>query len=285
MRINDLMYWIRERHSIYLKKQAGKPKPWTKDKILQQYRFCCVYRELDKVTTWIRQNWRAPNEDHPDVWFAMAIARLINWPDTLAELKFPIPWKPMHFMKVLNNRRACGEKVYTGAYMIHADGEQGYSKPDYQALKVFNPMWKQRAEIRPRDGDTLASFYDRLSTCQDMGSFMAGQVIADAKFTGPLRWAQDWWTWAISGPGSRKGLNIVLGRDSKAKWKESEWKKEFDKLYPVVRAKVEKLEMPGISAQDCQNALCEFSKYWRVQHGGSPPRSRYPGLPESGKLF
>mgnify|MGYP001618840079 CR=1 FL=1 len=32
-------YWIKERHSVYLKKQAGKLKPWTDDKIIQSYYF------------------------------------------------------------------------------------------------------------------------------------------------------------------------------------------------------------------------------------------------------
>ena len=48
--------YIDERHFIYLKRQDGKTFPWTQDKILQTYSFCNVYRELDKVTIWIRKN-------------------------------------------------------------------------------------------------------------------------------------------------------------------------------------------------------------------------------------
>ena len=32
--VDRLIYWIRERHNIYLRRKAGKPKPWTDDEIL-----------------------------------------------------------------------------------------------------------------------------------------------------------------------------------------------------------------------------------------------------------
>jgi hypothetical protein len=43
-----------------------------------------------------------------------------------------------------------------------------------------------------------------------MGSFQSGQVLANLKY-GQLKSAADWWTFAASGPGSRRGLNRVLG--------------------------------------------------------------------------
>jgi len=32
-----LVYWIREREAIRLKKEAGQPRPWTDDEILDTY--------------------------------------------------------------------------------------------------------------------------------------------------------------------------------------------------------------------------------------------------------
>ena len=48
--LNRLVYFITEREAIRLKKEAGEPKPWTSDPILQQYRFCNVRRMDDKVS-------------------------------------------------------------------------------------------------------------------------------------------------------------------------------------------------------------------------------------------
>ncbi|HAT63685.1 MAG TPA: hypothetical protein DCS66_03655, partial [Flavobacteriaceae bacterium] len=72
--------YINERHSIYLKRQKRDPFPWTEDEILQTFSFCNVFRELDTVTIWLRQNWREPYADHPNLPFAMSMARQINWP-------------------------------------------------------------------------------------------------------------------------------------------------------------------------------------------------------------
>lgn len=48
MRVADLMKFASERHLIYKRREAGQPKPWTKDKILRTFRFTNMYRELDR---------------------------------------------------------------------------------------------------------------------------------------------------------------------------------------------------------------------------------------------
>ncbi len=47
---NDILLFINERMRIYERKAKGEIKPYTKDKILSDYRFCNIYRELDKQT-------------------------------------------------------------------------------------------------------------------------------------------------------------------------------------------------------------------------------------------
>ena len=89
--VQRLFAFCKERQSIYKKKMAGKKPPWTNDEILRDYRFCNIYREQDKVTVWIRDNWRDPHNDDPELWFAMCIARLLNRPDSLAVLEWPVP--------------------------------------------------------------------------------------------------------------------------------------------------------------------------------------------------
>lgn len=280
---DDFVRFVIERHNIYLRRKAGQEKPWTNDKILQSYRFCNVYRELDTVTKWIRDNWRAPNFHERDVWFAMVVARLVNWPDSLAEFSKNGPvktWRPNWFVDALNDRAARGEKVYTGAYMVRADA-QGYGqragKPAYHADCVLTPMWERRAELRPRKDDTLASFHARLMTCKDMGSFMAGQVVCDTKYTASLNLATDWWDWAASGPGSKRGLNRVCGNDNiNEKWREEHWLQVLQELRLMLNERLPR-HWEKLHAQDVQNCLCEFDKYERVRNGEGRPRALYNG--------
>ena len=277
MRTEALFMWIAERHSIYLKKEAGEPKPWTTDSILQRYRFCNSYRELDKVTQWIAEHWRDNHYDNPEVWFAMTVARLVNWPDTLEELGYPVPFDPMHFIEVLERRKQAKEKVFTGVYIVPA--KAGFaSKARYIASEVLNPMWCQRNDIT-ESAHSLADFHAQLTKYNGMGSFLAGQVVCDTKYTKLLVNSVDWADWACSGPGSKRGLNRVMNYPVDQSWQESMWLDTMLDLRRQIKPLVANVGMQEIHMQDLQNCLCEFDKYERVRLGEGKPRNGYPGKP------
>jgi hypothetical protein len=192
--------FIRERHAVYHRRAAGNPRPWTDDPILREYSFCNIYREFDRTTRWIAENWRTPHATDPDLFFAMGIARLVNLPETLAELGYPVPWNAEHFLAVLGDRKARDERMYSGAYILGTGGRGGYGeKPDYQAQAIFAPLWRARDRLRPRAGESLREFHNRLGDFHGMGGFITAQVIADLKYAEPLRSALDWETYAASG--------------------------------------------------------------------------------------
>lgn len=268
---------MKEREAIRVKKEAGKDKPWTDDEILQRYRFCNVHREDDRVTKWITEHWRDPFATNPDVWFLMSAARWVNWPDSLQELEPALiegkrlKFEPKVFQKILKSRAERGEKVWTGAYMIGTQGN-AMDKPKFIAEQVLWPLWKLRETLRPRRGDTLQKFAERVVSVKNQGRFMVAQMIADAKYATPhLVEAVDWATFALSGPGSRRGLNRVFGHPVDQGWNENEW---FASLM-ILRDKMGLDE--HLHNQDLQNCLCEFDKYERVRLNEGTPRSRYNG--------
>jgi hypothetical protein len=276
MSVANLLAFIRERHKIHFRKESGAPWPWTEDPILREYRFCNVYRELDKETRLIHTNWLEPNANNIDLWFACIVARLVNWWPTLSAMKFPVPWDNVNFVCALENRKAKGEKVFTGAYMVRADANDVGSKAVYLANRVLSPIWAARVATAPRTGDSLDAFHARLMQHRDMGSFMAAQVVADAKhYDFYLKQAGDWGSWAAPGPGSLRGLNRVLGRPKDNTWRSKDWNIELFLLHNKVTSAVLKWGIPVIDAQNLQNCLCEFDKYERVRLGEGRPRSRY----------
>jgi hypothetical protein len=191
------------------------PERWglaylTDDPILQRFRFCNVYRELDAVTVWIRENIREPFADHEHLWFMLAVARHINWPDTLAELiqgsqplyqinplggtgsiseeegliypSWPADrfgrkdvFEPRHMTSVLQRRQARGDKVYTGAYMIRAEQHdhpwRHWPKVRYSAEIVLGRLWEAREVLQP--------IMDNLKSLQGIWS-----ILQQPEFTG-----------------------------------------------------------------------------------------------------
>lgn len=283
--VKRLVKWIIERQRIYLVRKMGmQKKPWTKDPILQQYRFCNVYREQDTVTMWIAKHWRAPHEKEQLLWFAFVLARLVNWPATLQRLEpcinfglnKPMTWKPALFQSVMRSIQEQGGKAWGGAYIVSTNGRK-MLKEKYIAEQVLTPMWQAKGEIYLLSGEPLRALYDRLSKFQGMGSFLAAQVVADSKYLPALRKAPDWWTFAASGPGSRRGLNRVIGSAPDAPWREHEWHKVLTELAETVAPMVAGADMSRLHNQDLQNCLCEFDKYERTRLGEGRPRATYPG--------
>jgi hypothetical protein len=281
--IDRLLAFVDEREAIRRRRAKGNPWPWTNDQILRRWSFCNVRREDDRVTRWIANNWRKPRADDRDLWFAMTVARLVNRIETLAALGFPVPWRPEHFLEVMSSR---GREAYGGAYMIHADskkrsGIEPRPTPIYQVEALFDPLWAERAEIRPRRNDTLAAFDGIFRQLQDekiiegLGPFYIGQIVADLKYVEPLASAKDWWTYCVPGPGSRRGLNRILGRAVEASWDEGEWRRELWALHADIAGDLEDIGIGRLCAQDINNCLCEWDKYERTRLGEGRPKRKF----------
>ena len=274
------VYWIKERESIRLKKERGEPKPWSDDPIFQTYKFTNVEREKDTVSIWIKDNWIDPYSDHPNLWFAMIMARLFNWPPTLEIIGFPTmiaginDWKQRARMLLKSHRDVGGEKIFTGAYLVSTNGIK-MDKIDYILDRVLTPIWGQgRAPICYDEAqETLEHYWEHLRQFDGLGSFMAGQVVADLKYSPLLENAPDWWTWAPLGPGSIRGLNRLHGRPIDKLLHQDQGLKEMLVLQDIVEQELY-WKLPLHNLQSC---LCETDKYLRVKNGEGRPRSHYPG--------
>ena len=266
-----LLEFMLERHAIYLRRAAGSPPPWTQDPILQAYSFTNVYRELDRTTIWLARNWRTPHAQDPDLWFALTVARHVNLPATLARLPYPVPWFPNDFIQALAHTPS---PVFGSAYMIKPSRIPGLSTPEYLAHKVFSPMWERRARLRPAPGRTLAQQHALFTGCYSIGSFMSAQVIADLKHAPTLRRAPDWFTWCAPGPGSQKGLNLLLGLPINKLWSQADFLLAANALQAQIN---QEWPCAPLDAQDVQNTLCEFSKYRSAQMGLKQPKRKYRG--------
>lgn len=275
--IADLSYWINEREAIRERKEQGMKPPWSYDPLMANIRYCNVRREDDKVTRWIATNWRTPFADHPNLTGAMTLARLVNWPDTLAVIGFPEEWRPLRVRDVIRARASTGQKTWSSAYIVSTCGRSMDKEAyvvDHVCSQVFSRSWDWG-----RRGETLADAHKRLMQVDGLGNFLAAQVVADLKNTPghPLQSAEDWWTWAAPGPGSLRGLNYFFKGEAHGSITAGQFYGKMRECWALVAPLLTHLR--PMHMQDFQNCLCEFSKYMRAKQGNGHARNKYRAMP------
>jgi len=261
--------YINERYTIYLVKSWSTSPPWTDDEILQTYSFCNVFREDDRVTTWIRENWKEPYADHPNLPFAMAVARQINWPDTLQEIGFPEHWNPERVKAIMQGRMDRKEKVYTGAYML--TGTLGGTKVEQTIDKILTPLYESPPEIVPH---SLEETWKKYLPYPGFSGFMAYEVVTDLRHSKYLENADDIMTWANAGPGAKRGLNRIHGRPLEQNIKPSQLTEEMLELLNLASTYAVS-HLPTLEMREIEHCLCEYDKYERVRLGEGRPRAKY----------
>lgn len=274
--LETLWYWLNERHLIYLKKSGGLPKPWTDDKILQQWKFCNVFRNLDKTSAWFINHSLEPNwDDSPGmIVFNCFAFRAFNWVPTYEAISFDnwIPiWNTEDVKKILARRVAREEKLISSAYMI-----RGYkNQPKHLSIpESLERIWTDKdylADIAKSSNslkETMQVVLDE--SYWGWGPFTAYQVILDLSYTWILKNAVDLDTWCSFGPGAKHGLEAIFpGIKASEYLSHTRWLLEESPEFLGDH-------VPFLNLQDVEYALCEVAKYLRIR-GGGKMKERYSG--------
>ncbi len=318
---SEFFAYARERHAIYLRRAAGQQKPWSEDKIFRQNKFTNVFRELDRVTVWFRKNVRDPLKNKPEVLLATVVFRMFNRIET-GEAIFcqttvpPKGWTDGSvFDKKLNPtafdlflydgdvrhlRRAIVHHIgdrgpyTTGSYIISSP--PGYSKLD-GVLKILgdfykNSDWREIAQgsRQLRGREPLFDYWEWLRSQSYLGKFHSYEIVTDLRHTALLKNAPDVLTWANVGPGARRGINRVMGRDKKFRISDEHALEEmlmllemstFAEYWPKWSERGgflhRNFDMPDLGVdhkktdwslwemRDVEHTLCEFDKYMRLK--------------------
>jgi len=278
MKSAPLFDWMQKRHWIYVQRfEKNLPPPWTTDKILQQYKFTNVFRQLDRVT--IELNKFLP-ADHPEYLFNLIWMRWFNWPETwkLIGLINNWPKEKRSFIRMCKGWQNGGYQLFTGAYIV-TNGGRSCPKLDYY-VEMMDVLWKDRDLLSEyiKTMGTLEETWNILKSQPGLGPFTAYEVVTDLRWTW-LKNAPDIMTWANPGPGARRGLNRLAGRDLKATVLREQQIREIKKLLDIAGVVRWPSWFPtyDLEMREIEHSLCEFDKYERVRLGQGRPRSRYNG--------
>lgn len=217
--LKQFWQYIRLRHGIYIKRHIMRlPPPWTDDPILDQYRFCNVYRELDRGTIYLLDTIisQAPTAPLDIVFFNICLYRRWNLPDTMELLAgFQNEWEPDIIQEILLDEQLSGNPIGSPAWMINAIGAKGNEVGSGTKLQIarLSKTWETRHKLV----DRIWSAKDRkdahraLMTVPGAGPFIAYQLLLDLSYlpSFPHREATDW---CYPGPGAVPGLEILAGK-------------------------------------------------------------------------
>jgi DNA polymerase len=265
-----VLHWVRERWAV----QRGEG---ITDEIIRRGRFCCVRREDDRNTRWLHKHWLEPHRDNPEALFFLALVfrACINDGRVAGEISIPFPWDAERYRAEMQARKATGKNTeHFGhhAYTINAPREYA-AKFEGHVACLLGPAWESRAHLQPNSADTCASFCERLCKLPGIGPFVAGQIVADCKFFPPLCHAPDTMTFAVPGPGSRRGLARVLGKSiqyyPENGSNDAQWARDFDALRQQLAPELEQILGAPLAASNFQSCLCEVDKLerFRIDHG------------------
>jgi hypothetical protein len=254
--LDRLVFWITERELIRHRRAAGLPKPWSDHWVFQNYHFCNVYREEDRGTKELHlavKSFGAPVDSLPTIYTA---ARLFNHAPSLMTYFH-------NGIDGLKARRDSGEKIFNTAYVVSTCGVS-MDKVDY-VHEVVHDVSLLKFPPEP----TCQQVFNILRTVNGIGSFIGGQIVADLKYTPFLAGAPDWETFAVMGPGSKKGLNLIMGVGTT----EITFKDRLTMLRMALGDGI-----PEMHNQDLQNCLCEYQKFVRYTEDQNGRRRLYAGI-------
>ncbi len=281
--LNVFLYWVDERHRIYLRKDSGKVRPWTRNTILNEYRFTNPFRENDRVTKVLRSKINK-SDNIKSIFKKIVIFRMFNWPDTYNTLwrsGLVNRWDTEKAISLLTDRKERGYKTFTGAYIITNSGSRE-PKINLVCKAIGDILDDSECILRSiRHDNSLEESVLILSSYSMIGNFVGYELVTDLRHTRILDRATDIYTWANPGPGARRGTHRILFGTERGQLPKKTKVDYQVFMQDLMRLTQNKLGGKSIfknvlfEMRDIEHSLCEFDKYMRVSNGEGRPRGKY----------
>ena len=297
-RIAEFFEFVYDRQEVWHRRNVLKtPAPWSADEVLQNYRFCNVYRELDGGTLALTKYLSDKTVSAEKKLFNIAAYRFFNRRDTIEKL-FGGLLEPKSFDFGFYEKRfdACKREgsLFSNAYLISSHPYNASYRPKDKHIQILLML----ADLAGKMSDFCRELSEAPAACglsvvekyvAMAGPFLSGQILLDATYAGNIvgYTANDF---LVVGPGAHWGLNIIFGR--KLNKREAEEKCRY--LYSVQAEEMEKLQNRTgknwdavrwqnpdycggryLALHDIQNSLCKFRKYWRLKNGEKAKKRYY----------
>lgn len=302
-----LYNYIKRRYTIHLRKDVlRKDPPWTKDGVLQSFRFTNVRREHDRESRWaIEHIYTNPSLCYEDKLLNAILFRLYNKHETAELLSMPIQfygsyrgdWNP-EWYRALFEAALVEEPdrvFFTAAF--HTVGMkntlQKVTKEDFapmRILKFIKILLDTRVVKKLQSCENQQEVFELISSYAGIGGFLAYQIFVDMTYIPEFPFSENEFT--VAGPGCIMGLNYLFeNRDGMTYEECLFWLRDnIDWLFREVLEKdwnPQKVfwDLPEedryLNLMSLENCFCELSKYIRVIEGTGRPRRTYHAKAQS----
>jgi hypothetical protein len=197
--------YINNRYKAYLQSEADRPKPWTKDVILQNFQFPNVSRNHSPLSKFIDRFYFAEHHESPVLWFNLIIARIVKDPSTLEEIGYIHNWDPKKFGQVADAAIDFFVDLGNGPVKVSSEDIMG---------TLLGPIWDHRDKA-PLDCFCCEYWNDFFENYLNVHYTIRNKIMSDLKTTDWLDYWQteDWTTFAIPDEIALRGLNRLLDKE------------------------------------------------------------------------
>lgn len=269
-------YWkfLAERQNIFFERLTNNQHPWSRDNILNDYKFTNVYRASDRVSQYLIKDVIYNGSQEPnELFFRIILFKIFNRISTWEFLKKElgdITFADYSFEKydrLLSKLLQSKLPIYSAAYIM-ASGRSffGYIKKHQNHLKLIETMIKSELPYKIQGSKSMEEVFNLLLSFPTIGEFLAYQYTIDMNYSILTNFSE--MEFVKAGPGAKDGITKCFKDFGDYSYE--------DIIKMMADNQHEEFERLGISFQnlwgrdlqliDCQNVFCEVDKYSRMFH-------------------
>lgn len=269
-------YWrfAAERQSIFFRRLAGDPPPWTQDPVLLEYKFTNAYRASDRVSQYLIKHVIYQGDQSPEeIFFRTLLFKFFNKIETWEMLTKEVgtisfaDYSFEHYDAILNRAIGGGTRIYSAAYIMPSGGPSSVSTRKHQThLKLLEQMLHDEVPARLTEAPSMMKVFELLRSYPTVGDFLAYQFATDLNYSPIMNFSE--MDFVVPGPGARDGIRKCfkdlggLNESEIIRVVADRQQIEFDQLGLEFKS----LWGRPLQLIDCQNLFCEVDKYARIKH-------------------
>lgn len=269
-------YWrfASDRHQVFLRRLHGAAAPWTRDPVLQSFKFTNAFRALDRTSQYLLSDIIYDRERGPsDTLFRILLFKVFNRVETWELIKQSLgdvsiqAFRADACSEVLDRAMDAGTRIYSAAYIMPSGPVSiRQARKHHMHLALLKQLTLTHFFDRIVAAPSLARAYSLLREVPGFGPFLAFQYAIDCNYSSHLPFSE--MDFVVAGPGARDGIRKCFAdmgdysEDDLIRWAADRQEKEF-----AVRG-LSPATLWGRPLQlvDCQNLFCEVDKYARAAH-------------------